>query len=88
MVTGTIKSQGEKQPKSITQFAMVKNFVGGMAVTVEAYDFSAPARTINFNFNQEKNVPTSKMGFRSICYSRRFTTNGKRILYVWKPRRL
>lgn len=54
MVTGTIKSQGEKQPKSITQFAMVKNFVGGMAVTVEAYDFSAPARTINFNFNQEK----------------------------------
>ena len=54
MVTGTIKSQGEKQPKSITQFAMIKNFVGGMAVTVEAYDFSAPARTLHFNFNQEK----------------------------------
>jgi hypothetical protein len=53
MVTGTIKPQGEKL-KTITQFALVKNFVGGMAVTLEAYDFSAPARTIHFNFNQEK----------------------------------
>lgn len=53
MVTGTIKTQGEKQ-KAPTQFVMVKNFIGGMSITMESYDFSAPARTLNFNFNQEK----------------------------------
>ena len=42
------------QEKPITSFVMVKNYRGGLAVELEPYDFSAPARKINFRFNQEK----------------------------------
>ena len=48
---------GKKEtPRS---FIMVKNHRGGLSVMLEPYDFSAPARKIRFNHNQEINhVPT------------------------------
>lgn len=40
-------------------FVMVKNYRGGFGVTLEPWDFSAPARPIRFKFDQEKqHVPT------------------------------
>lgn len=40
-------------------FVMVKNYRGGFGVSLEPWDFSAPARLIRFRFDQEKqHVPT------------------------------
>lgn len=54
MVTGTITKPQTREGKP-TQFVMIKNAVGGLTVTLEAHDFSTPARPIKFKFNQERN---------------------------------
>jgi hypothetical protein len=36
-----------------SQFKMIKNYVGGLAVIINPYDFSIPARRIDFKFDQE-----------------------------------
>lgn len=38
----------------INAFVMVKNYRGGFGVSLEPWDFSSPARTIRFKFDQEK----------------------------------
>lgn len=53
MVTGHINTQ-TTQSKAPQSFTMVKNVEGALAVNLEAHDFSTPARTIHFRFNQEK----------------------------------
>jgi hypothetical protein len=43
----------------INSFVMVKNYRGGFGVSLEPWDFSAPARSIRFRFDQEQqHVPT------------------------------
>lgn len=53
MVTGHINTQ-VVQNKRAQSFSMIKNVEGALAVNLEAHDFSTPARTIYFRFNQEK----------------------------------
>jgi hypothetical protein len=50
MVTGTVATK-ETNP---SQFVMVKNIDGRLLVNLESFDFSAPARAIAFNFDQDK----------------------------------
>ena len=50
MVTGTLATK-ETNP---SQFVMVKNIDGRLLVNLESFDFSAPARAIAFNFDQDK----------------------------------
>ena len=59
MVTGTITKPQTREVKP-TQFVMIKNAVGGLTVTLEAHDFSAPARRIKFKFDQERNYIPAK----------------------------
>jgi len=48
-----------KKPTQINSFVMVKNYRGGFGVKLEPWDFSAPARSIRFKFNQEQqHIPT------------------------------
>lgn len=53
MVTGHINTQAV-QKKAPTSFTIVKNVEGALAINLESHDFSTPARTIHFRFNQEK----------------------------------
>lgn len=47
------------QSAPINSFVMVKNYRGGFGVSLEPWDFSAPARLIRFKFDQDKqHVPT------------------------------
>ena len=52
MVTGHVNTQ-VVQKKAPTSFTMIKNVEGALAVNLEAHDFSTPARTIHFRFNQD-----------------------------------
>jgi hypothetical protein len=36
-----------------TQFRMIKNYVGGLSVVLNPYDFAIPPRRIDFRFDQE-----------------------------------
>lgn len=55
--TGYIKATPKQQEP--TQFVMVKNTVGSLAVDIEPHDFSSPKRTVYFKHNQDKTfIPT------------------------------
>ena len=48
---------GEKAiAKPLTRFTMVKNYRGGMAVMLEAEDFSTPIRRIDFKYDTEEKI--------------------------------
>jgi len=53
MVTGHVNTQ-TTQKKAVQSFVMIKNVEGALAVNLEAHDFSTPARTIHFRFNQDR----------------------------------
>ena len=53
MVTGHVNTQTQVKKPTPQSFIMVKNVEGALAVNLEAHDFSTPARTIHFRFNQE-----------------------------------
>ncbi|RLI44732.1 hypothetical protein DRO61_11780, partial [Candidatus Bathyarchaeota archaeon] len=57
----TLKDQGIKIGDTVAKlkrFTMVKNYVGALAVSLEAEDFSTPPRLILFKFNEdEKRIP-------------------------------
>lgn len=57
MVTETINRSTSADPK---QFVLKKNVSGGLAVVLEAHDFSVPARKVVFNFNENINYVTTK----------------------------
>lgn len=42
------------QAPVVTQFVMVKNYEGALAVMLDPHDFSTPARRVNFNFDVER----------------------------------
>jgi hypothetical protein len=56
MVTGTVAIK-DTNP---SQFTMVKNIDGRLLVNLEAFDFSAPARAIAFNFDQDTTYVQTK----------------------------
>lgn len=54
MVTGYVNTNVKKEVKKRTQFTMLKNVEGALAVNLEAHDFSTPPRRIHFKFNEER----------------------------------
>ncbi len=51
--------QEEMENKKITSFVMLKNYNGSIAIDLEPWDFSSPARAIQFTFDQDyQHVPT------------------------------
>jgi len=54
MVTGHVNTQTQVKKPNSNSFVMIKNVEGALAVNLEAHDFSTPARTIYFRFNQER----------------------------------
>ena len=54
MVTGYVNTDVKKEVKKPTQFTMLKNVEGALAVRLEAHDFSTPTRRIHFKFNEER----------------------------------
>jgi len=52
------KAVGERQQRVVSNYKMIKNYVGSLSVLLEAHDFSTPARRISFNHNEEvKHIP-------------------------------
>lgn len=52
------KAVGGKPRKMVTNYKMIKNYVGNLSVLLEAHDFSTPARRISFNHDEEvKHIP-------------------------------
>jgi len=54
MVTGYVNTNVKNEVKKPTQFAMIKNVQGALAVGLEAHDFSTPKRVFHFKFNQDR----------------------------------